>query len=193
MPRMTPKYEIKPVTAARWEDLVELFGPSGAYSGCWCMFPRLSGAEFSKNGNKGNKAAMQRIVKRNEVPGLLAYDGGRPVGWISLGPREEFGRILRSPLFKPLDERPVWSVVCFFIGHEHRGRGVGKALLGAAIEYARKQGAQTLEAYPVDTKGLHLEGEEPSLFYGTQRIYEQAGFKVVARRKARRPMMQKEL
>jgi ribosomal protein S18 acetylase RimI-like enzyme len=157
------------------------------------MFPRLSGTEFSANGNKGNKVAIKRIVKRGEVPGLLAYVASKPVGWISVGPREVFGRIMRSPLFKPMDERPVWSVVCFFIDKDHRKQGVGKALLDAAVTHARKQGARTLEAYPVDTKSLHLEGEEPSLFYGTQSIYEQAGFKVVARRKDRRPMMQKEL
>jgi hypothetical protein len=78
---MSSKIDVRPVTAERWNDLVELFGPSGAYSGCWCMFPRLSGAEFSANGNQGNRAAMQRIVKRNAVPGLLAYQDGRPVGW----------------------------------------------------------------------------------------------------------------
>lgn len=185
------KYEIKPVTKDRWNDLVELFGPSGAYSGCWCMFPRLTGAEFSANGNSGNKAAMEKIVKRNRIPGLLAYEGGKPVGWISLGPRQEFGRIERSPIFKPVDDLPVWSVVCFFIHRDHRNRGVGKALLAGAEEYARSQGARLLEVYPVDTKGKTANPAE--IFYGTQTLFEQAGFKVVARRKANRPMMRKKL
>ncbi len=185
------KFEVKPVTAARWKDLVELFGPSGAYSGCWCMFPRLSGAEFSANGNKGNKVAMQKIVARNEIPGLLAYAGGKPVGWISVGPRPEFGRIERSRLFKPVDDKPVWSVVCFFIHRDFRNQGVGRSLLKAAGDYAREHGASTLEAYPVDTKG---EIENPAFIYhGTQSLFEEAGFKIVARRKERRPMMQKKL
>jgi GNAT superfamily N-acetyltransferase len=185
------KFQVKPVTAARWKDLVELFGPSGAYSGCWCMFPRLSGAEFSANGNGGNKAAMQKIVARNEIPGLLAYAAGKAVGWISVGPRPVFGRIERSPLFKRLDEKPVWSVVCFFIHHDFRNQGVGRSLLKAAADYARKQGARTLEAYPVDTQGK--PADPPAIFYGTQSLFEEAGFKVVARRKERRPMMQKQL
>lgn len=188
-----PKFNVKPVTADRWDDLVELFGPSGAYSGCWCMFPRLSGAEFGANGNKGNKAAMKKIVARKQVPGLLAYAGGKPVGWISIGPRPEFGRVERSPLFKPVDDKPVWSVVCFFIHRDFRNQGVGKALLKAAAQYARSQGARRLEAYPIDTKGKHWEHGEASIFMGTQTIFERAGFKVVARRKERRPMMQKEL
>lgn len=186
MPRA--KFEIKPVTAAHWKDLVELFGPSGAYSDCWCMFPRLSGAEFGAN---GNKAAMQKSVARNQIPGLLAYAAGNPVGWISVGPRPVFGRIERSPLFKPLDEKPVWSVVCFFIHRDFRNQGVGRSLLKAAGDYAREHGAHTLEAYPVDTQG---KPENPAaIFYGTQSLFEDAGFKVVARRKERRPMMQKQL
>ncbi len=155
------------------------------------MFPRLSGAEFSANGNKGNKAAMQKIVKRNEIPGLLAYAAGKPVGWISLGPRPVYSRIERSPLFKPLDEKLVWSVVCFFIHRDFRNQGVGRSLLNAAADYARQQGAQILEAYPVDTKGKRVD--PAAIFWGTYQLFVKAGFREVARRKQRRPMMQKQL
>ncbi len=157
------------------------------------MFMRVTSAKFSANGNKDNKAAMKKIVARNEVPGLLAYAHGKPVGWISVGPRQVFGRVERSPLFKPLDDQPVWSVVCFFIHRDFRNQGVGKSLLQAAAEYARSKGARLLEAYPIDTKGKHWEHGEASIFMGTQTIFERAGFKVVARRKERRPMMQKKL
>ena len=190
---MAPVITIEPVTAERWNDFAQLFGPSGAYSGCWCMYSRITGNEFSANGNKGNKAAMRKIIARNQVPGLLAYVGDKPAGWISLGPRQTFGRIVRSALFKPLDDEPVWSVVCFFIGKDFRHKGVGKRLLNAAADYARKQGARLLEAYPIDTRGKHWENGEAAIFWGTQSLFEQAGFKVVARRKDRRPMMRKAL
>jgi GNAT superfamily N-acetyltransferase len=183
--------EIKPVTRERWGDLLQLFGPSGAYSGCWCMFWRVKSSEFESNGNKGNRKAMQEIVARNEIPGLLAYENGKPVGWISLGPKSTFGRIERSPLFKAIDDQPVWSVVCFFIDKGHRNTGVGKRLLAAATKYARVQGASILEAYPIDTKCQHRE--DAALFTGTQRLFEQAGFVEVARRKERRPVMRKKL
>ena len=190
---MAVAIEVRPVTADQWADLVELFGPSGAYSGCWCMFSRLSGAEFSANGNKGNKAAMRRIVARDEVPGLLAYLEGKPVGWISIGPRQVFGRIQRSPLFKPIDEKPMWSVVCFYIQKGFRRKGIGKKLLSAAEDFARTRGAQILEAYPIDTKGGKSPLGDAAIFWGTQALFEQAGFKVVARSKERRPMMRKKL
>lgn len=183
--------EVHSVTRDRWDDLVKLFGPSGAYSGCWCMFWRVKSSEFEANGNKGNRRAMQRIVERNEIPGLLAYIAGKPVGWISLDPKEKFGRIQRSPLFKSVDNQPVWSVVCFFIHKEYRNKGVGKRLLSAAADYARSQGAGLLEAYPIDTKGKRRA--DAALFTGTQILFEQAGFREVARRKERRPVMHKKL
>jgi len=183
--------EVRPVTRDRWDDLVQLFGPSGAYSGCWCMFWRIKSSEFDANGNKGNRRAMQRIVERSEIPGLLAYIAGKPVGWISLAPKEQFGRIVRSPLFKDIDDQLVWSVVCFFIDKEYRKRGVGKRLLSAAADYAQSKGARILEAYPIDTKGKHRA--DAALFTGTQFLFEQAGFTEVARRKERRPVMRKSL
>lgn len=186
-----PHYAVKPVTRGRWDDLAQLFGPSGAYSGCWCMFWRVKSSEFEANGNRGNRKGLQRLVARDQIPGLLAYADGRPVGWISLGPKTDFGRIQRSPLFKSIDEEPVWSVVCFFIDRAYRNRGVGKRLLAAAEDFARSKGARILEAYPIDTRGKR--GADAALFTGTQRLFAQAGFVEVARRKERRPVMRKSL
>src|SRR5204862_421159 len=80
----------------------------GAYSGCWCMWFRITQQEFSKGaprgGAGGNRAAMKKLVASGKVPGLLGYLDGKPVGWISVAPREEFGRIERSPVAKPVDE-----------------------------------------------------------------------------------------
>ena len=143
-------YNVQPLSPERWDDFEKLFGPSGGYSGCWCMWWRLSGKAFSANGNAGNRAAIQKIVEEGPAPGLLAYREGAPVGWLSLGPRPDFGRVNRSPLFKVVDETSVWSIVWFFIHREHRRQGVASALLAAAMDYDRELGAPALEAYPVD-------------------------------------------
>lgn len=182
---------VEAVTAERWEDMRALFGPSGAYSGCWCMWWRVKSKDFEINGNRGNEAAMQAIVGRDEIPGLLGYLGEQPVGWISLGPREVFGRLGRSPLFKPVDEQPVWSIVCFFIDRQYRETGIATQLLSAASEYAKKQGAKYLEAYPIDTRGQAKA--QADLFTGTETMFRKAGFKEVARRKETRPILRKKL
>ena len=181
--------EIIPVTKERWNELETLFGPSGAYSGCWCMWWRIKSKDFEKNGNHGNKAALQDIVARDEVPGLIAVKSGQPVGWLSLGPREAFGRLNRPPLFKAVDEQPVWSIVCFFIHRDHRNQGIASRLIEGAIEYAKSQGAKILEAYPIDTGGKLKSQAE--IFTGTQAMFEASGFKEIARRKATRPILRK--
>ncbi|CAN7286503.1 MULTISPECIES: GNAT family N-acetyltransferase [unclassified Variovorax] len=119
-------------------------------------------------------------------PGLIGYRGKVPVGWVSLGPREEYARLKRSPVMKAVDDRPVWSIICFVVPSEHRGQGVAQALLDGAIAYARKQGAKLLEAYPVDKPG---RANDDQMWFGAKSMYDRVGFKEVARRKPQRPVV----
>jgi GNAT superfamily N-acetyltransferase len=124
------------------------------------------------------------------VPGLIGYEGGTPVGWISLGPREDYAKLQRSPVMKPVDDKPVWSIVCFFVDREARGRGVADALLDGAIDFARANGATLLEAYPIDKKD---RSHPDFMFFGSKTMYDRAGFKEVARRKETRPVVRKAI
>jgi hypothetical protein len=71
--------EFYPLTVDRWSDFEELFGPKGAYGGCWCMWWRLSRKEFEAQQGEGNRQAMKAIVESEHVPGILGYSGGKPV------------------------------------------------------------------------------------------------------------------
>ena len=113
-----------------------------------------------------------------------------PVGWVSLGPREDFAKLRRSPVMKAVDDQPVWSIICFVVPAEHRGRGVARALLDGAIEYARGRGVSLLEAYPVDRAG---RSRDDALWFGVKSMYDDAGFTEVARRKTARPVMRLSL
>jgi GNAT superfamily N-acetyltransferase len=181
---------VRPLTPARWNDLVELFNrPGGSIvRGCWCMHYRKSG----KGGwtPAANKRAMKSLVDSGTVPGLIGYRAGRPVAWISLGPREDYRRLARSPVMKPVDDKPVWSIVCSFVDVRERGQGVAEALLKAAIDYARSEGATLLEAYPVDKPG---PSHPDFMWFGAKRMYDRTGFKEVARRKKTRPVMRRAL
>jgi GNAT superfamily N-acetyltransferase len=181
------KPEIRPVTPDRWKDLVELFGDRGAYSGCWCMWWRLSSAEFDQQHGAGRRRGLKRLVDAGRTPGLLAYVDDRPVGWVSVAPREEFGRIERSRHLRPIDDQPVWSIVCFYIDRKSRGSGVGSALLRGAVEYAAGRGAEVVEAYPVEARGKKIPAAE--LYTGTVEMFEAAGFETVADRGGRRQIM----
>lgn len=177
----------EPVTIDRWGDFEKLFGPRGAIGGCWCMWWRLTRSEFEMQKGEGNRQAMQAIVLSNEAPGILAYAGEEPIGWCSIAPRSTFPVLARSPVLKPVDDEPVWSVVCFYIARAYRRQGVSLALLTAALEYARGQGAHIVEGYPIEPK----KGSAPDIyaFTGMATTFQQAGFVEVARRSEHRPIM----
>jgi len=178
---------VRPLTQERWPDFEALFGEQGAYGGCWCMWWRVKRSEFERQQGEGNRLAMKAIVDSGEVPGILAYIDGEPVGWCSVAPREQFGVLQRSWVLKPVDDRPVWSIVCFFVAKGHRDQGMMAKLIGAAVEYVRGQDGTVVEAYPVEPR----EGRLPpfSAFVGLAATFERAGFKEVLRRSERRPIM----
>jgi GNAT superfamily N-acetyltransferase len=155
-----PKIEVVPATADLWPDMETLFGTNGACAGCWCMFWRLDRADFKKQQGEGNKATLRELTLTGRVPGLLAYVDGRPVGWCSIGAREGYLALERSRILKRVDDRPVWSIVCFFVARPYRRSGLMGELLRGAVAYARKQGAQFVEAYPIDTEAPPLAGKK---------------------------------
>ena len=136
------------------------------------------------------RAELKALVDGGRPPGLLGYQGKTPVGWVSLGPREEFAKLRRSPVMKAVDDRPVWSIVCFVVPGEHRHRGVARALLDGAIAWAAKQGATLLEAYPVDRPA---PSKDDAMWFGAKSMYDAAGFVEVARRKPERPVVRLSL
>jgi GNAT superfamily N-acetyltransferase len=186
MPETLAKLEFHPVTPDRWDDFEALFGARGC-GGCWCMWFRLTRAEFEAQKGEGNRIAMRAIVESGEVPGILAYADGRPVGWCSVAPREEFGLLERSRLLKPVDDRPVWSVVCFFIGKAYRRQGLTVALLRAAVDYAAAHGAEIVEGYPAEPK--KADAPDVFLYHGTTSAFREAGFVEVARPSETRAIM----
>ena len=181
-------FETHPLTAERWSDLETLFGPRGACAGCWCMYWRLGHAEFSSLSGDGNRFALRQIVETGAVPGLLAYADGKPVGWVSVEPRRAFLRLSRSRILKPVDDQPVWSIVCFFIAKSSRKQGLSVHLLNEAVRYAAGQGAKIVEGYPVDLQNVE-KFPDAFAFIGTLSAFRQAGFKEVLRRSEKRPVM----
>lgn len=181
---------VHPLTPERWGDLEALFGPRGACGGCWCMWWRLRRVDFGRQQGEGNRLALKALVDAGEVPGLLACAGGEAVGWCSVGPREAYPVLDRSPVLKRVDERPVWSVVCFYVAPAWRGRGVMTRLLEAAVAYAREHGAALVEGYPKDAPG---RAPDLYLFTGLMPTFERAGFVEVARRSRTRPIVRLEV
>jgi GNAT superfamily N-acetyltransferase len=186
-PMITSPLKFHPLTAKQWKDLLTLFGERGACGGCWCMWWRMTRSEFNREKGEGNKKAFKKIVDRGEVPGILAYVGREPIGWCSVAPREAFSSLERSRILKKVDNKPVWSVVCFFVAKPFRYKGVSVSLLKAATEYVKKQGGKIVEGYPVEPKTEKFP--DAFAYHGLASAFRQAGFKEVARRSKTRPIM----
>jgi GNAT superfamily N-acetyltransferase len=179
--------KFKPLTGISWDEFQQLFGVRGACGGCWCMLWRLAPKQFRQHKGEGNRLAMKQLVDSGAVPGILAFDGERSVGWCALAPRSEYPALARSRVMKAVDDLPVWSVSCLFVHRDYRMKGVATKLLKAACRHAADQGAEVLEGYPVEPK----DGAIPAAFAwtGIPSAFEQAGFQEVARRSPTRPIM----
>jgi GNAT superfamily N-acetyltransferase len=179
--------DIRPLVPERLPDLATLFGQGGDPRWCWCAYYRVRSVDFSTGSTARHRgvleAAARDTAEDGRAPGLVAYAGGEIVGWVSVGPRSDYERLTHSRVLAPVDDVPVWSIVCFVVGRRARGQGVARALLDAAIDYARDRGATTVEAYPVDVpEGSRIDSA--TVYKGTLSMFERAGFEVVARRAA---------
>lgn len=175
---------IRPLTEKTWPDLEALFAMRGCSVAkwCWCVHYRFAARDMPKD----RKAALKHLATSEPPPGLIGYHGKAPVGWVSLGPRADFAKLATSPIMKPVDDTPVWSVICFVVPAPLRGQGIARALLDGAIAFARKRKVAWLEAYPIDKSA---RSESMSMWFGAASMFRDAHFEEVARRKPNRPVM----
>jgi len=151
------------------------------------MWWRLKRSEFERQKGSKNKAALKKIIRSGQIPGILAYSQGKPIAWCSVGPRETHPALERSRVLKRMDDKPVWSVVCLFVAKPFRKQGVSVAILRAAVDYAKKNEAKIVEGYPVEPK----KDRWPDAFVwtGLPSAFQKAGFKEVHRGSPTRPIM----
>lgn len=172
-----------PLTPDRFGDLEEVMGARGVARRCFCMHWRRPDDGYQDR--RDNRDRFADVANEGPPPGLVAYLDGEPVGWVQVGPRADFPTLGRSRLLKPVDDVEPWTINCFVVRTGRRSQGIGKGLLSAAIAYARSQGADTIEAYPVD-------GERSSVvdyFTGTMGMFDKHGFAEVIRRNDTRPIV----
>jgi GNAT superfamily N-acetyltransferase len=175
--------ECVPLTPERFPDMENVFGERGVARRCFCMYWRRPKGGFGDD--RDNRDRFADIASGGPPPGLLGYIGGRPVGWVQVGPRSDFPTLGRSRLLKPVDDVEPWTINCFVVKVGERRQGIGRGLLAAAIAYAKERGAEILEAYPVD-------GTRESVvdyFTGTLGMFNEHGFVEMTRRNDTRPIV----
>jgi GNAT superfamily N-acetyltransferase len=173
MTEVRPSITVRPASGDRFEDLAAVLRPKReAASACWCVSYRLPGRQAVSVPER--EAYMRGLCESGQPPGVLAYIDDTPVGWCSVSPRAGLSRLVNSRTIPKVDDRPVWSVICFVVRAGYRRKGVAAAMLDGAVEYARSQGAQVVEGYPLDTDGAKLSAT--FAYVGTVAMFERAGF-----------------
>ncbi|MGH3650686.1 MAG: GNAT family N-acetyltransferase [Acidimicrobiia bacterium] len=175
--------ECFPLTESRFGDMETVFGERGVARKRFCMHWRRPDGGYGDE--RDNRDRFAEVAAEGPPPGLLGYVDDRPVGWVQIGPRADFPTLGRSRLFKPVDEVEPWTINCFVVRPGERRQGIGRGLLSAAIHYAASEGAEVIEAYPVD-------GERASVvdyYTGNLGMFAQHGFVELIRRNDTRPIV----
>lgn len=160
--------------ASVFEDVRTLVGPKSPDADvCWCLSYRVPSALNRELRGPARGEYVAGLCREEPPPGVLAYDGGEPVGWAAVAPRANtsFARNRRIP---HVDDLPVWSLWCIRVRPGHRKQGISHALIAGAVEFARAHGAPAVEAYPLDNGDARVD--LTMAYPGLRRNFERAGF-----------------
>ncbi|HEX2404739.1 MAG TPA: GNAT family N-acetyltransferase [Acidimicrobiia bacterium] len=172
-----------PLTPDRLGDMEVVFGDRGVARSCFCMYWRRPAGGFGDK--RDNRDRFADVAAQGRPAGLIGYVAENPVGWVQVGPRHEFPTLDRSRLLKRVDDAEPWSINCFVVRTGYRKRGVGAGLLSAAIAFAKQEGAEVIEAYPVDGP----RSSAVDYFTGTLSMFDEHGFVELIRRNDSRPIV----
>lgn len=193
---MPDDIHILPLTPNLSDEFVKLFGPKGACYNCWCTYFRLPPKQRDGLDGAAKRQFILDRIAAGPPPGLLAFRGDVPIGWMQIGPRSDIPqwnnpRRSTTPLADgPADDPKVWAISCFFYTSSERGKGLSHTMVEEGVAFARKNGARMVEASPID-KAKH--SKSVGLFVGSTAVFLKAGFHEVARQKPGRPLMRKML
>ena len=179
------------LSSANWNQFEELMGEKGGCGNCWCMYFRLPTKTFQENKPDGNKKMMKQLVNKRMPQGLIAFLDKKPAGWIAFAPREDYKKLENTRIFKRLDDKPVWSITCFFIKKEFRHQGLSGQLIKGAVDFAKRKKIKILEAYPAIPYAENMP--HPFLWVGVLSSFIKNGFTIVKQSSKSRAMVRLEL
>jgi GNAT superfamily N-acetyltransferase len=174
-------------------ELAVLFDAQRNTRHCWCTAFCVSGRQFAAGWFAGgNRRRFERMAAASPTPmGILASTAGAPVGWCACGPRSRYTAAIdgRSRLLhdRPRDEDDsVWQIACLFVAAAHRNQGITHALVCAAVDLARHEGALAIEGWPLMASAPRSAADA---FLGREEVFREAGFDRVDQPTAQRAVM----
>jgi GNAT superfamily N-acetyltransferase len=173
-------FDVRPATS--FPDVSAILGPKNPQATvCWCLSHRLNSKANKALHGPQRGAYVEELTKQPVAPGVLAYDGEDVVGWAAVAPRAQLP-YERSRQIPHVDDLPVWTIWCFRVPPAQRGRGVARALLDGAVDFARANKAPAVEGYPVDNQGRKVDST--MAYVGTRALFEAAGFTMASKTSA---------
>lgn len=190
---------VKPANEAAWDDIQTVFGTRGDASRCQCQYYKIRDKDW-KSVSVAERAFRLRQQSDCGYPdadattGLVAYLRDEPVGWCAVEPRSayprlQFMRVPWSGRTEDKDDSTVWAITCFTVRVGYRRQGISRALVRAAVGFAKGRGARALEGYPMVVPVARDVAWPGELFVGTQNIFTEAGFVEVSKPTKRRVVM----
>ena len=165
-----PDVRFRPVTGETLKDFDDFRNANPVCGACSCMRWRMRATPFARLAAKERAAAFDALVGNGVPVGVLAYQDGIPVGWCSVAPRTALPG-LKARAYPPgTDITRIWAVTCFFVDPRFRREGLSARLLRAAVEYARSEGAKSIEGYPGESR------KDPVSSMGLPSTFRKAGF-----------------
>lgn len=198
---MTADLRVVPADEVPWADVRTVFATPGDPPGCWCQWFKVTQSAWEEGTPGEREEALRRQTCEGQgarpTTGLVAYLHDEPAGWVAVEPRTAYPRLRRSRVVwsgreEDKDDPGVWSVTCFVVREEHRGKGVARSLVDAAVAHARGAGAAAVEAYP---QVVDEDERRPAddLYVGVLAHFLDAGFTEVSRPTERRAVVRLDL
>lgn len=132
--------EIHLATEDRFHNVAAILAPRKPTTpACWCLTYRLTNAENGKLRGEARPDRLREYCRGEPPPGVIAYVDGDPAGWCSFGPRSSFHRLVKSRTIPRVDDRPVWSVICFIVRAPYRRRGLSRGAAGCSHRLRRHE------------------------------------------------------
>lgn len=147
-------------------------------AGCYCCFFHAESEKvwFARKPEE-NRMIAQLMICTGAMHGLLAYEGGDPVGWCHFDAKANLpGLRAFYPKAAEGETEGVGSIVCFTIAQPYRGRGVATDLLREACHLLQKRGFAFAEGYPLPENGKTATSEEQ--YHGPLTLFEKQEFTV---------------
>lgn len=146
------------------------FSDNPDWADCYCCFYNFCDEEWNERTGAMNRSYAEQAIAHGEMNGYLAFIDGQPIGWINADKKGAYARL--EPFKEPNDTK-VFSIVCFTIAPGYRRQGFATKLLEAAVENAKTEGYEYIEAYPEKNASTDAHN-----YHGPVELYRKSGFEI---------------